>query len=91
MLRGLSTGELDAVAERAEQMRVLSRVEGWIRSGKPGYKAQLHAFEFANSEIHRNAKRGNLEAATLAFQQLTTSCVSCHVLLRDAEPSPESR
>ena len=85
ILRGLATGDLDDVAEKAEQMRLLSKVEGWIRNRKPGYKAQFQAFEFANAEILRNARGDNLDGATLAFQQLTISCVSCHKILRDLD------
>jgi hypothetical protein len=82
ILEGLATGDLNQVAEKSRQIRVLSRVEGWIRKGKPGYRAQLQAFEFANSEIERHAKAGNLEGAAMGFQQLTISCVSCHAILR---------
>lgn len=82
ILEGLATGDLALVAEKARQIRVLSKVEGWIRKGKPGYRAQLQAFEFANSEIERHANAGNLEGAAMGFQQLTISCVSCHSILR---------
>ena len=85
ILRGLATGELDDVADKAEQMRLLSKVEGWIRNRKPGYRAQFQAFEFANAEILRNAKADNLDGTTIAFQQLTISCVSCHKILRDVD------
>jgi hypothetical protein len=85
ILRGLVIGDLDDVADKAEQMRRLSKVEGWIRSGKSGYKAQLQAFELANSEILRNARADRLDGATLAFQQLTVSCVSCHKILRNVD------
>ncbi len=83
ILRGLATGELDDVAEKGEQMRLLSKVEGWVRNRRPGYRAQFQAFELANGEIVRNAKSDNLEGATIAFQQLTITCVSCHKILRD--------
>jgi cytochrome c556 len=83
ILRGLVTGDLDDVAEKAEQMRLLAKVEGWIRSRKPGYRAQMQAFEFANAEILRHAQADNVDGATIAFQQLTISCVSCHKMLRN--------
>lgn len=83
MLRGLVTGDLDQVAEKAEQMRLLSKVEGWIRGKKPGYRMQLQVFEFANNEILRQSQHKNLEGTTLAFQQLTAACVSCHRTLRE--------
>lgn len=83
MLKGLAIGDLELVNTKARQMRVLSRAEGWIRRGKPGYTAQLQAFNFANAEIERHAKAGNLEGAAMGFQQLTISCVSCHSILRN--------
>jgi cytochrome c556 len=85
ILRGLATGDLKDVAENGEQMRLLSKVEGWIRNRKPGYRAQFQAFEFANAEIVRNANADNLDGAAMAFQQLTISCVSCHKILRDVQ------
>ena len=83
ILRSLVSGDLEAVAERGEQMRVVSKVEGWIRGKKSGYRAQLQVFEFANSEIVRQARAENLEGTTLAFQHLTSACVSCHRTLRE--------
>ncbi len=85
ILRGLATGDLELVEEKSEQMRVVSRIEGWVRNRKPGYRAQFQAFQFANAEIQRNAEADNLDGAAIAFQQLTISCVSCHKILRDVD------
>ena len=85
ILRGLAIGDMQLVAEKAEQMRVVSRIEGWVRNRKPGYRAQFQAFELANAEILRNAKADNLDGATIGFQQLAISCVSCHKILRDVD------
>ena len=85
ILRGLAMGDLETVAEKSDQMHRLSKIEGWIRSRKPGYSAQLQAFEFANAEILRNARADNLEGTAIAFQQLTISCVSCHKMLRNVD------
>lgn len=85
ILRGLVTGDLDDVANKAEQMRLLSKVEGWVRNSKSGYRAQLQAFELANSELLRNARANKIDGATIAFQQLTVSCVSCHKIIRNVE------
>lgn len=85
ILRGLATGDLQMVSSTAEQMRLLSKVEGFVRGKKPGYRAQLQVFELANREIERKAKKGNLEGAAMAFHQLTTSCVSCHKLIRSVD------
>ncbi len=83
ILRGLAIGDTKLVATKAHQLRVLSKVEGWIRKGKPGYKEQLQAFDFANAEIKRHADADNIEGAAMGFQQLTISCVSCHAMIRN--------
>lgn len=85
ILRGLALGDLPRVVDKAEQMRRLAMIEGWVRNRKPGYRAQFQSFELANAEILRNAKANKLDGATVGFQQLTSSCVSCHKLLRDVD------
>lgn len=89
ILRGLVRGDFEKVAEKAEQMRVVSKIEGWIRGKKPGYRAQLQVFEFANNEILRQSRAKNLEGTTMAFQQMTASCVSCHRILRETNGDSE--
>ncbi len=88
ILRGLVSGDLQEVADKAEQMRVVSKVEGWIRGKKSGYRTQLQVFEFANNEILRQARGENLEGTTMAFQQLTAACVSCHKTIRETNGHP---
>ncbi len=85
ILRGLAVGDLQMVEEKAEQMRVVARIEAWVRNRKPGYRAQFQAFQFANAEILRNARADNLDGAAIGFQQLTITCVSCHKILRDVD------
>ena len=63
-------------------MQRLGKLEGLVRRNKD-YQAQLHSFEFANQELVRHSQRRNVEGATLAFNQLTTSCVECHSMLRE--------
>ncbi len=64
-------------------MRLLGKIEGFVRRKNDDYRAQLRTFELSNQELVRQAKRKNSEGAALAFNQLTTSCVACHVLLRE--------
>ncbi len=83
ILESLTKGDFDKLAKDAEQMRLLGRIEGFVRSKNESYRVQLRTFDMANWELVRQAKRHNAEGATLAFNQLTTSCVACHVLLRE--------
>ena len=83
ILEALAKGDFEKLKSQAEQMRLIGKLEGFVRRKNPDYKAQLQTFELSNLELVRQAKRHNVEGATLAFNQLTTSCVACHVMLRD--------
>lgn len=82
ILEALAKGDFDKLESEASQMRLIGKLEGFVRRTNPDYKTQLHTFDLANQELVRQAKRQNVEGAALAFNQLTTSCVACHVMLR---------
>jgi len=82
ILEDLTKGDFERLAQEATQMRLIGKMEGFVRRKNESYRNQLSAFDLANQELIRQAKLKNAEGATLAFNQLTTSCVSCHVLLR---------
>jgi len=83
ILAGIATADFDKIAENAQSMKNLSKIEGFIRGQSPGYRTQLHIFEESADEIARQAKKDNVEGAALAFTQLTISCVNCHKHLRE--------
>jgi len=85
ILAGLATGDFDKIVANAQSMRNLSKTEGFVRGQTPGYRTQLHLFEESADEIIRQAKKDNVEGATLAFAQLTISCVNCHKHLRETK------
>lgn len=83
ILTGLTEGDFDKVGLNAKAMNYLGYLEKWARADRPDYKRQLSYFEFANQELLRQAREKNVEGATLAYNQLTISCVQCHKLVRD--------
>lgn len=82
ILRGLAMGDFADVKYNAGRLKVLNRVEGFVRRKNPDYRAHLHTFSRVSAEIERQAENENIEGATLAFNQLTVSCVECHKSLR---------
>ena len=82
ILGGIASADVDTIVANAQSMRNLSKVEGFVRTQTPGYRAQLHIFEESADEIIRQAKKDNVDGAALAFTQLTISCVNCHKHLR---------
>jgi len=84
IMEGLTRGDLNAVVTSARGMRALSKIEGWARrSDTREYRRQLKFFDQANAEVMKQAQDDNLNGATLAFTQMTLSCVACHQHLRD--------
>jgi hypothetical protein len=84
ILKGLTESDFDKIAGNAAAMNILDYFEAWSRSDIPEYKRQLSYFDFANRELGRQAAAKNIEGATLAYNQLTVSCVTCHKIVRDA-------
>ncbi len=88
ILAGLTKGDFDAVETNAQKMNVVNFLEKLVATDQPHYKEymrQLSAFETANRELLRQSARKNIEGSTLAYMQLTVSCVQCHRVVRDAK------
>ena len=85
ILRGLSDGDFQSIGANAQSMNVMEHLQRWARARNPEYQTQLRLFEFANRELIRAASEQNLDAATLAYTQLTVSCVNCHKIVRNVK------
>src|SRR5262245_40471326 len=88
ILAGLTKGDFDAVETNAQKMNVVNHLEKLVAADQPHYKEymrQLAAFESANRELLRQSGKKNIEGSTLAYVQLTVSCVQCHRVVRDAK------
>lgn len=83
ILEGMTRGDYELIQKNAKDMHVLGYLEGAIRSGVPEYKTQLRAFDHALVAIVRNADEKNLDGVTIAYTQMTISCVQCHKVIRD--------
>jgi hypothetical protein len=85
VLAGLTKADFESIKRSATNMNFMGYLEKSSLASTPGYKQQITSFEFANQELIRQAGDKNLEGTTLAFTQLTLSCVQCHKLVRDAK------
>lgn len=89
ILRGLALGDFELIGTNAAQMRLLNKVEGFVRRRNPQYRQQVRVFEDVCDELVEQANEENLAGVTLAFHQLTVNCVRCHQALRAAEEIPD--
>src|ERR1017187_1538171 len=83
ILGGLTKGDFEAIEKNAQSMLVVENLEKWLRADTPGYQMKLKDFEYANKSLVLAAKEKNLDGATIAYIQLTLSCVHCHKVVRD--------
>jgi hypothetical protein len=84
ILAGLADADFETIGKNAQAMNLMTHLEKWVRADTPGYRTQLRLFEFADRELIRATREKNIDAATLAYNQLTISCVSCHKIVREA-------
>ena len=90
ILRGLAASDFESIGEGARQMRLLNKVEGFVRKRNPSYQRELITFEHACDEMIRQSDQQNVQGVALAFNQLTISCVSCHQSLRSRATAGDS-
>jgi hypothetical protein len=83
ILEGVTKADFSMIEDNALKMRGLTRFERFFRGRWDGYKEQLQTFQQANDELVKQARKDNVEGATLAFTQVTISCVNCHKKLRE--------
>ena len=82
ILNGLALEDYDMIVENANAMKGLNKLEYFVRRKPEGYRTQLKVFQSSVDQIADAAAASNLDGATLAFTQMTISCVNCHKQLR---------
>jgi hypothetical protein len=82
ILTALALEDFKSIAENATAMKGLNQIEDFVRTRNKEYTTQLHVFEFATNELVRLAEAKNIDGCSLAFTQMTISCVNCHKQLR---------
>lgn len=83
ILAGLTEADFGKIEKSAESMMIVEYLEKWARADRPKYKELLGDFEHANKAMIAAAREKSLDGATLAYVQLTISCVNCHKVVRD--------
>jgi hypothetical protein len=83
VLVALAREDYDAIRLNANSMLAVGYLETFARADTPGYHALMGDFEYANKSLVLAAKNKNLDGATVAYLQLTISCVNCHKIVRD--------
>ncbi|MEI6340632.1 MAG: hypothetical protein WCR07_01640 [Verrucomicrobiota bacterium] len=81
-LKGLALQDFTLLRGSADRLVKLSQASGWAARQTPEYELFTTEFRRAAAELSRAAADKNIDGATLAYTQMTVSCVSCHKYMR---------
>lgn len=82
VLRGLALQDFAVLRTNATRLVRLSHTSGWQARQSPEYELFTMEFRRSAEALVAAADAGNIDAATVAYTQMTFSCVSCHKYMR---------
>ncbi len=82
VLEGLAMNDFDKIGKHAGELVSLSNQAEWKALRTPEYEFFSNDFRRSAKDMVKNAKDKNLDGATLAYVQLTFTCVRCHKYVR---------
>jgi hypothetical protein len=84
LLAGLALGDFDKIKKSADALNKLSTEAQFKKARQtPEYELHANAFQRSAEMIASKAKAKNLDGATLAYLDLTLTCVRCHQYTRE--------
>lgn len=83
VLEGLAKKDFELIAKNSNQMVLLSHESNWDVLETEEYLVQSAEFRRAGQALTKAAKDKNLDAAALAFVDMTMKCINCHKYVRD--------
>ncbi|MBA4016576.1 MAG: hypothetical protein C0483_05255 [Pirellula sp.] len=82
VLEGIVLEDFEMIAKHASAMSVLLEDEKWMVFQTPDYRTHSNIFNEICRDLNKAAERRNIDAATLAYMEMTMSCVKCHKYTR---------
>ena len=84
LLEGIALAKFDMIEKHANELIRISKTAEWLAAHKtPRYELFSNEFQRAAEEVATKAKAKNMDGVTLAYFDLTKSCVRCHQYLRE--------
>ena len=82
VLVGITQADYGLIADNAEKLVKLSNKTNWYSRQIPEYELFLNEFRRNAQDLKEAGQQKNLDAASLAYVQMTLSCVNCHDVIR---------
>lgn len=83
VLEGLSLADFEKIRRGGQLLALASQASSWQVLQSEEYARQSVAFRRACERLERAAAEKNLDAAALAWMDVTMKCVQCHRYVRD--------
>ena len=83
VLEGLAVEDFDMIALGAKQLKTTSAAAEFMVVNDPMYAQEADEFRRIVGKLERAAKERRLDGATLAYVDMTMSCVECHKYVRN--------
>ena len=88
VLEAIATENYSLLATNAQKLGALTKEVSWRIRHTPEYERLSTDFRRQTDALAKAAKDKNVDAATVAYFQMTVSCVTCHKYLRDRDVTP---
>ena len=85
ILEGIALARFEIIERNANDLRILSDLSTWNVLRTPEYLRYSSGFRDTTERLTKAAVDRNLDAATLAYVELTFNCVECHKHVRGVE------
>lgn len=82
LLAALATEEFDDAAKHAQEISLLSQQATWQVLQTPEYNQHSAEFRRSADAISTAARDRNIDAASLAYVDMTMKCFNCHKYVR---------
>jgi cytochrome c556 len=83
LLEGIALADFNKINANAEELIQLTKTEEWMVYKTPKYELHSNEFRRAAENVVAKAKLRNIDGVTLAYFELTMSCVRCHSYVRE--------
>ncbi len=82
VVAGLATEDFERIAKGAQDLMLLSNESNWNSVNSRAYLKASSDFRETVQRLRSASRENNLDAATLAYFEVTINCVRCHKQLR---------
>ncbi len=83
ILEGIALADFNKISRAGEKLIQLSKTAEWVVINTPRFELHSNEFRRAAETMIQKAEAKNLDGVTLAYFDLTMSCVRCHQYVRE--------